>query len=375
MSSILLVGQTPPPYHGQAIAMQQLFDQRWEGIKVRSLRMAYSHSESEVGRFRIRKIFHLISLIIKSWCILIKDRPCCLYYPPASPNRTPVIRDVLFLLLVRPLAKDTIFHYHAGGLPEYVKSLNFPLRFLSRLAFSNATLGIEISESQMHKDIFFPVKRRICISNGLDVPVVEQKPNEQENDKKRILFIAGLRSSKGVMDIIGTAEKLRELGADFVFDVAGAWQEEDTRRDFETELSSLNLNDHVILHGRVTGEEKWELYRQAYAFFFPSFYESENFPLVLIEAMAFGLPIVATNWRGIPELVVEDKTGKLCDVGSCDQFSSALNELLNNENRHKEMASLARSRYEKRYTHTAFISAMKNAFESVTNEPKVQTDA
>ena len=51
------------------------------------------------------------------------------------------------------------------------------------------------------------------------------------------------------------------------------------------------------------------------------------------------------------------------------------NELLNNENRHKEMASLARSRYEKRYTHTAFISAMKNAFESVTNEPKVQTDA
>ena len=375
MSSILLVGQTPPPYHGQAIAMQQLFDQRWEGIKVRSLRMAYSHSESEVGRFRIRKIFHLISLIIKSWFILIKDRPCCLYYPPASPNRIPVIRDVLFLLLVRPLAKDTIFHYHAGGLPEYVKSLNFPLRFLSRLAFSNATLGIEISESQMHKDIFFPVKRRICISNGLDVPVVEQKPNEQENDKKRILFIAGLRSSKGVMDIIETAEKLRELGADFVFDVAGAWQEEETRRDFETELSSLNLNDHVILHGRVTGEEKWELYRQAYVFFFPSFYESENFPLVLIEAMAFGLPIVATNWRGIPELVVKDKTGKLCDVGSCDQFSSALNELLNNENLHKGMASLARSRYEKRYTHTAFISAMRNAFESVTNEPKVQTDA
>ena len=183
----------------------------------------------------------------------------------------------------------------------------------------------------MHKDIFFPVKRRICISNGLDVPVVEQKSNEQENDKKRILFIAGLRSSKGVMDIIGTAEKLRELGADFVFDVAGAWQEEETRRDFETELSSLNLNDHVILHGRVTGEEKWELYRQAYVFFFPSFYESENFPLVLIEAMAFGLPIVATNWRGIPELVVKDKTGKLCDVGSCDQFSSALNELLNND--------------------------------------------
>ena len=130
----------------------------------------------------------------------------------------------------------------------------------------------------MRKDIFFPVKRRICISNGLDVPVVEQKSNEQENDKKRILFIAGLRSSKGVMDIIGTAEKLRELGADFVFDVAGAWQEEDTRRDFETELSSLNLNDHVILHGRVTGEEKWKFETG----------DSEFFPAVVDGVVYFG---------------------------------------------------------------------------------------
>ncbi len=375
MNSILLVGQTPPPYHGQAIAMQQLFDQRWEGLKVRYLRMAYSHSESEVGRFRIRKIFHLISLVIKSWFILIKNRPCCLYYPPASPNRTPVIRDVVFLLLVRPLAKDTIFHYHAGGLPAYVASLSFPLRFLSKIAFSNATLGIEISESQLNEDIIFPVKKRICISNGLDVSDVEQRSDKKGDGKRRILFIAGLRESKGVMDITGTAEKMRQLGADFVFDVAGAWQEENTRREFETELSRLGLDDQIILHGRVTGEEKWELYRRAYAFFFPSFYESENFPLVLIEAMAFGLPIVATNWRGIPELVVEGETGRLCDVESCEQFSFALNELIKNEDQHEKMASLARSRYEKKYTKDAFISAMRSAFESVIDEPKVQTDA
>tara|TARA_B110000438_G_scaffold266687_1_gene280953 strand:+ start:539 stop:1666 length:1128 start_codon:yes stop_codon:yes gene_type:complete len=375
MNSILLVGQTPPPYHGQAIATQQLFDQRWEGLKVRYLRMAYSQSESEVGRFRIRKIFHLISLVIKSWIILIKNRPCCLYYPPASPNRIPVIRDVVFLLLVRPLAKDTIFHYHAGGLPTYVASMSFPLRFLSKIAFSNADLGIEISESQLNEDIFFPVKKRICISNGIDVSDVEQRSDEKEEGRRRILFIAGLRESKGVMDIIGTADKMRQLGADFVFDVAGAWQEENTRREFETELSRLNLNDHIILHGRVTGEEKWELYRQAYAFFFPSFYESENFPLVLIEAMAFGLPIVATNWRGIPELVVEGETGRLCDVQSCEQFSAALNELINNEDQQEKMAFIARSRYEKKYTKVAFISAMSKAFQSVIDESKVQTDA
>ena len=60
---------------------------------------------------------------------------------------------------------------------------------------------------------------------------------------------------------------------------------------------------------------------------------------------------------------------------SCEQFSSALNELINNEDQHEKMASLARSRYEKKYTKAAFISAMRKAFESVIDEPKLQTDA
>ena len=53
--NILLIGQTPPPFHGQAVATKLLFDHDWNEKKVYSLRMDYSHSEVEVGRFRIRE--------------------------------------------------------------------------------------------------------------------------------------------------------------------------------------------------------------------------------------------------------------------------------------------------------------------------------
>ena len=66
----------------------------------------------------------------------------------------------------------------------------------------------------MNEDVFFPVEKRICISNGLDVLDVEKRSNEEEGGRKRILFIAGLRASKGVMDIIGTADKMRQLGGE-----------------------------------------------------------------------------------------------------------------------------------------------------------------
>lgn len=105
--NILLIGQTPPPFHGQAVATKLLFDHDWNEKKVYSLRMDYSHSEVEVGRFRIRKVLHLFSLTFKSIVLLIGYKPCIIYYPPASPHIVPVLRDIFFLTFVRPFAKGT----------------------------------------------------------------------------------------------------------------------------------------------------------------------------------------------------------------------------------------------------------------------------
>ena len=77
--NILLIGQTPPPFHGQAVATKLLFDHDWNEKKVYSLRMDYSHSEVEVGRFRIRKVLHLFSLTFKSIVLLIGYKPCIIY--------------------------------------------------------------------------------------------------------------------------------------------------------------------------------------------------------------------------------------------------------------------------------------------------------
>ena len=120
--AILLVGQTPPPYHGQAVATKVLFEHDWPGLKVLRLRMAYSRGEADVGRVGVGKLIHLAGLILKSWWLLLRNWPCCLYYPPASPNLVPVLRDIVYLFAVRPFSRGVILHYHAGGLPAYIVS-------------------------------------------------------------------------------------------------------------------------------------------------------------------------------------------------------------------------------------------------------------
>ena len=59
--NILLIGQTPPPFHGQAVATKLLFDHEWIDQKIYFLRMNFSQSETEVGRFSFRKVFHFWS--------------------------------------------------------------------------------------------------------------------------------------------------------------------------------------------------------------------------------------------------------------------------------------------------------------------------
>lgn len=367
--SILLVGQTPPPFHGQAVATKILFDHDWPGLKVLRLRMAYSSGEADVGKFGIGKLLHLMGLVLKSWWILLRNRPCCLYYPPASPNIIPVLRDIVYLFAVRPFSRGIILHYHAGGLPTFVHSLTPFLRILARCAYGRAKASIEISKSRIAPDVAFAAVHEFHVANGLDVPDIS-KDGESATacNAFHILYIAGLRETKGVMDIVHTAKALKERGIAVIFDVAGPWQEEDTQRRFEVAVAEADVADRIVMHGRVTGEEKWALYRDASLFFFPSYYESENFPLVLIEAMAFGLPVVATRWRGIPEMVIDGNTGILCDVKSPVQFADAIDQIMSDKVLHEAMSADARVRYASNYTQEAFLVDMRRVFDAVITE-------
>ena len=81
---VLVVGQTPPPVHGQAVAIQALVDGPLDGVEVTFLRMHFSHTSDEIGRFGLRKVTHLASLVGRSLLALGRDRELILYYPPGS---------------------------------------------------------------------------------------------------------------------------------------------------------------------------------------------------------------------------------------------------------------------------------------------------
>ena len=121
---ILILAQIPPPFHGQAIMQKYLVDAKWEWCEKIHIPLNYSNSISEIGIFRIKKIFRLFSIISKVWNERLRGKIDLIYYPPAGPHRIPIYRDIITLFFIRKCSKKIIFHFHAGGLNEFFQKLS-----------------------------------------------------------------------------------------------------------------------------------------------------------------------------------------------------------------------------------------------------------
>ena len=359
---LLLVGQTPPPFHGQAVVTAMLFDHDWSDLKVERLRMAYSDSIDEVGKASLGKIIHLVSLVLSTWWIILKNRPRILYYLPASANKAPVIRDIIYLGCVRWFFPKIVYHYHAGGLPEFTQQAGI-LGRLAQLVYKGADVSVEICHTDVSPGEVFEAKRTVLVPNGLDI--VKLNRMRSQETPLRCLFLGALNEGKGVLQIVETAALLKDSGKHVQFQLVGAWVSDSFKEETLQLIREKELDDYFDFPGVLKGNDKWQAYVDAELFIFPTHYQSENFPLVLIEAMACGLPVISTRWRGIPQLVENSDAAILCDVRKPSEYAGAVVQLLEDKDMRCTMGGNAVRHYESHFTRQKFIDSMNRVFTSL----------
>ena len=364
MKKILLVGQTPPPFHGQAVVTQMLFEHHWgEELEVSSLRMSYSKNIDEVGSAGFTKVLHLVSLIIKTWWIVISKHPQVLYYPPAGGKTVPILRDIIYLGLTRFLFKKTVFHFHAGGLTDYLKQPSF-IAGLARKIYQSPDVSIELYKEADSPGNYLNAKNIKIIANGLEVSK-PQGETEEQADQLNLLFVGSLSESKGILQLIKTAQLLEQQSVAFNIQIAGSWVNLAFKEESLQLIKEYKLENRIEFIGLIQGDAKWEAYHRADIFFFPSHYEAEKFPLVLIEAMGCHCSIITTTWRGIPQLVEGSAAAILDDIKSPDQYAQAIMNLGENRTKLEQMKQSARAHYLSYYSKDKFLAEVTQLFNNI----------
>jgi glycosyltransferase involved in cell wall biosynthesis len=362
---ITLLGQTPPPWHGQAVATQILFDHDWPGYDADRIRMNYSEEMDEVGRFQFKKLFRLLSLIKRTRRSLSRSPDTTLLYPPASAKWVPFLRDVLFLICVRGKAARTVFIFHASGLAQFTEGGSVR-KWLAKLAYHGADMALEVAEEKIAPHRIYGAKQHLWCPCGIDAPDLPRKQREREAPLK-VLFVGSLQEGKGILEILKTAALIRDrgYGGNFKFEIVGRWMDDEFEMETLALHKELDLAGIVEFPGQLTGNEKWEAYQNADVFFFPTHYPSEASPIVLMEALGAGLPIISTLWNGIPALMRGCPTAILLPVKSPSEYATALLEFAAKTNSHEEVSQQSREFYRAHFLPERFVERVSKAFHQV----------
>jgi glycosyltransferase involved in cell wall biosynthesis len=359
---VLVVGQTPPPYGGQAVMIQQLLSAGIPSIHFCHVRMAFSEDMDAIGRFQFQKVFHLVSVIFRIFFARLRDRPSVLYYPPAGPNRVPFYRDAIILILTRWMFKQTVFHFHASGISTLYPTLNSVERLLFRQAYFKPTVAIRTSALNPDDGKALKAKKSVVIENGVSDEYArfsEQIAERGTHTVPRILFVGALYESKGVRILVEACRILKAQGIAFELECVGLFESAAYASDIKAVVGSSGLSGQAYFPGVLTGDDKWKAYARADIFCFPSFFESESFGLVNIEAMQFELPVVSTKWRGIPGVVKEGSTGYLVEIRNPEQVAEKLGLLLNDKALRQRMGQAGRDLFLERYSEMMWRSRME----------------
>ena len=140
----------------------------------------------------------------------------------------------------------------------------------------------------------------------------------------------------------------------------GEFNSEAFREETEAYCRTHDLTDTVSFVGVLSGDPKWEQFLKADIFCFPSHYESESFGNVAVEAMMFALPVVATQWRGIPDIVKDQETGLLVPPQNPSATAQALQILVEQPNLRQRMGQAGRERYLSHYRLPVFVQKMES---------------
>jgi glycosyltransferase involved in cell wall biosynthesis len=351
-----MAGVVPPPFHGQGIATKALFDADLTPIRKHLVEIRSSERIDDVGKPSASKVFGLAGVIFSILRQRFQNSAKVFYYTAGSGAWVPFVRDLLILGICRPFFKRTVIHYHSGNVVDFLKGSSIAGK-LGKWIYGRGAWAIRLGEGCQVPGTELGAERVFDVPNGVDVPANLQK--RENTGTFRVIFLGNLFENKGVLDVISAVAVLaRRSDRQISLNLVGAWPDAETQIRVEKVLVGLPDNVEVPPPAPAYGDEKWDALLNADVLVFPSRYERENVPLVIIEAMACGLPVVATRWRGIPSLVTDGETGYLVEPGDTESIADHLSSLRNDGELLERFGRNAAEDYAKRLTLYQHVQAM-----------------
>jgi len=360
---ILCVMQLPPPFHGASLMNNHMINSEIikSNFDLSIINLQFSRSIKELKKFSLLKAIKTLMYCFTIINRMIAYRPDLVYFT-LSPVGFAFYRDSLYVFVLKLFKAKLVFHLHGKGIKEKARKSSLK-KFLYKRTF-NKSYVICISERLVDDIAIIYKSKPYIVPNGI-------QPNERKIDRAKgqtdislpqILFLSNFKSDKGVLILVEALKLLKEEGHTFNARLVGA-PSDIAIETLQGIISDSGLADCVNVVGPLFGEDKYDELQKADIFVLPTY--NDAFPLVIIEAYQFALPVVSTFEGGVPDMVTDGETGFLVKTKDPRMMADKIAILLQDKNLRIEMGLHGYERYMANYTLSAYESRLNNTFHAI----------
>ncbi len=254
--------------------------------------------------------------------------------------------DVLHIVTEGPLgihatryAKKESIPYIASyttDLPNYFKHYGFDilkhgLKMYLKYVHNDAYLNLVPSEFSYSQLVDMNIFNNVIWKRGIDHSNFHPEENHKLSSRKKLLYVGRIAKEKNIEVLLDMAKILNDRNFDYELIIVGLGP-------ILEELKQKNI-ENVTYRGALIGEDLYRAYREADVFVFAS--EHETFGNVILEAMASGLPVIATNKAGVKENLRDGYNSIALSKSDPKLFANAVEEIFRDENRYYQLREQA----------------------------------
>ncbi|RMG26304.1 MAG: glycosyltransferase family 1 protein [Armatimonadetes bacterium] len=363
---LLVVGPLPPPPGGGETVTKVLIESSLkEKYELRHFDTSRRVSKETMGHWTLANARWALRYYSQFRRVVREFRPDIVHLPIAS-NKPATIRDALFSATAARYGAKIVMHNHSGHFAERWEKAGKLWRGFVRKHLSRASAMVCLTPfwkeffDGLHigfltEVIYNPVNPEL-------VSLLERIPRERD-DEVRVLYVGAICEPKGVPELIRVADRIADKFPNVSFTLVGGPQYPGHYERIMAVHEALSNRERIRFVGPQFGEDLARAYRSADLFVLPSHHE--GLPMVILEAMAAGLPVVATRVGGIPDVIREGQNGHLVEPRDEGALESALEKLIQSADERQRIGERNQSEAIEKYSAEAFAAACDRLYQRV----------
>lgn len=324
-----------------------------------------------VGSFSFRRTIEITKVLLEySWKLLSAQR----IYLLIGLSRVSFLRDFLIIWSACLLKRRIVLHVHSGGYRSFYDSQPSWAQRVIMATLMCANALIILSELLREQFDFLPNadEKLYVVPNCAPFEVTRENVGQKELQKSepiKLLYLSNFIETKGYLDCLEACRILHhDKNIPVFFSFCGGViphkfgsrykTEQEILDHFFAQVQQMELESVVAYLGTVTGQEKEDVFINSHVLVLPTYYAWEGQPISIIEALAFGMPVIATRFRGIPEQVIDNYNGFLISARNPIEIANKVERMWNEPDLYRQLSANAIQHFRKTFTQEKHLARL-----------------